>query len=135
MGLILDSSVVIAAERRGHTVREILEQIQATHGEVDIGLSVVTIAELIHGAYRAATEANKQRRLAFIDRLCSDVPVHALTLEMARMIGRIEGEQAAKGIVISFEDLAIGVTALHLGFDVATLNARHFRAIPGLTVV
>ena len=135
VGMILDSSVVIAAERRGHTVREILEQIKAIHGEIDIGLSVVTIAELVHGAYRATTEGNKQRRLVFIDRLCSDVPVHPLTIEMARMIGRIEGEQASKGIVISFEDLAIGVTALHLGFNVATLNARHFRTIPGLTVV
>lgn len=50
MGLILDSSVVIAAERRGCTVLEILEQIKASHGEIDIGLSVVTVAELIHGA-------------------------------------------------------------------------------------
>ena len=50
VGLILDSSVVIAAERRGHTVRQILEQIKTAHGEIDIGLSVVTIAELMHGA-------------------------------------------------------------------------------------
>lgn len=133
--MILDSSVVIAAERRGHTVRQILEQIKAAHGEVDIGLSVVTIAELMHGAYRAKDEANKSRRLAFIDRLCSDLPVYSLTVEIARRVGRVEGEQAARGIVITFEDLAIGITALHLGFDVATLNAKHFQAIPGLKVV
>jgi predicted nucleic acid-binding protein len=135
VGIILDSSVLIAAERRGHTVREILEEIQALHGEIEVGLSVVTVAELMHGAYRGADEANRHRRLAFIDRLCSDVPVHSLTLEIARMVGRIEGEQAANGIALAFEDLAIGVTALHLGFDVATRNARHFQAIPGLTVV
>ncbi len=82
MGLILDSSVVIAAERRGHTVLEILEQIKAIHGEIDIGLSVVTIAELIHGAYRAKTDEDRQRRLTFIDRLCSDVPIHPVTVEM-----------------------------------------------------
>ena len=135
MGLILDSSVLIAAERRGHTVRQILEQIQANHGETDIGLSVVTIAELIHGAYRAKADSDKQRRLTFIDRLCSDVPVHPLTVEMARVVGRIEGEQGAKGISIPFEDLVIGVTALQLGFDVATVNVRHFRLIPTLKVV
>lgn len=135
MGLILDSSVVIAAERRGHTVRQILEQIQASHGQIDIGLSVVTIAELMHGAYRAKADADKQRRLAFIDRLCSDVPVHPVTLETARTVGRIEGQQAAQGVVIAFEDLVIGVTALQLGFDVATLNVRHFRLIPGLNFV
>ena len=135
MGLILDSSIVIAAERRGHTVRQILEQIKAAYGEIDIGLSVVTIAELMHGAYRAKDEAQKRRRLAFIDRLCSDVLLHPVTVEVARRVGRIEGEQAAQGIVIAFEDLAIGVTALQLGFDVATLNLRHFQRIPGLTVV
>lgn len=135
MGLILDSSVVIAAERRGHTVRQILEQIKAAHGEIDIGLSVVTIAELMHGAYRAKSDADKRSRLAFIDHLCSDVPVQPVTIEIARRVGRIEGEQASQGVVIAFEDLVIGVTALHLGFDVATLNVRHFQRIPGLKVV
>jgi tRNA(fMet)-specific endonuclease VapC len=135
VGLILDSSVVIAAERRSHAVRQILEQIKAAHGEIDIGISVVTIAELMHGAYRAKSDADKRRRLTFIDHLCRDVPVHPISVEIARRIGRIEGEQAAQGIVIAFEDLAIGVTALHLGYDVATLNVRHFQRIPGLNVV
>jgi predicted nucleic acid-binding protein len=49
VGLILDSSVVIAGERRGHTVRQILEQLRAAHGEIEMGLSVVTIVELVHG--------------------------------------------------------------------------------------
>ncbi len=135
MGLILDSSVVIAAERRGHTVRQILEQIRASYGEIDIGFSVITVAELIHGAYRAKADSDRLRRLSFVDRLCSDVPVHPVTVEMARVVGRIEGEQGARGIAIPFEDLVIGVTALQLGFDVATLNARHFQLIPSLRVV
>jgi tRNA(fMet)-specific endonuclease VapC len=135
VGLILDSSVVIAAERRGHTVRQILEQIQASHGNIDIGLSVVTIAELVHGAYRANTEADRLRRLAFIDRLCSDVPVHPVTVEVARLVGRIEAEQSARGVAIAFEDLVIGVTALQLGFDIATYDVRHFQLIPNLKVV
>jgi len=92
--------VVISAERRGHTVLEILEQIRAIHGEIDIGLPVVTIAELIHGAYRAKADEDKRRRLNFIDRLCSDVPIHPFTVEMARIVGRIEGEQAARVIAI-----------------------------------
>jgi predicted nucleic acid-binding protein len=135
MGLILDSSVVIAAERRGHTILQILEQLQTSHGDIDIGLSVVTIAELIHGVYRAKADADKQRRLTFVDRLCSDVPVYPVTVEMARMVGRIEGEQAAKGIAIPFADLVIGATALQLGFDVVTHNFRHFQRNPSLKVV
>ena len=65
MGLILDSSVVIAGERRGHTVRQILEQFKTGYGEVEIGLSVVTIVELTHGIQRAGTEERRQRRQAF----------------------------------------------------------------------
>jgi tRNA(fMet)-specific endonuclease VapC len=135
VGIVLDSSVIIAAERRGRTVREILEQVQAAQGEVEIGLSVVTIAELVHGAYRTKTEAQQKRRLEFIERLSSDVPVHPVTLDIARLAGRIEGEQEALGVQFAFEDLLIGATALHLGFQVATLNLRDFRRIPGLSVV
>lgn len=135
MGIVLDSSVIIAAERRGRTVREILEQVQAARGDVEIGLSVVTIAELVHGAYRTKTQAQQQRRLEFIERLSSDVPVHPVTLDIARLAGRIEGQQEALGIQFAFEDLLIGATALHLGFDVATLNLRDFQRIPGLSLI
>ena len=38
MGIILDSTVIIVAERRGHTVREILEQLKAVQGEIEIGV-------------------------------------------------------------------------------------------------
>ena len=61
--------------------------------------------------------------------------VHPVTLEMAQLAGRIESQQAAQGIGIAFPDLLIGVTALHLGFSVVTLNVRHFQSIPGLSVV
>jgi predicted nucleic acid-binding protein len=135
MGLILDSSILIAAERKGSTVREALEQLKFHYGETEIGISVVSIAELTHGAYRAKEETHKRRRMEFVDRLCIDVPVYPITVEIARTVGRIEGQQAARGFTLSFEDLAIGVTALHLGYDVATLNDKDFRLIPGLRIV
>ena len=110
-------------------------KLKAAHGQIDIALSVVTIAELVHGVCRANDDERKRRRLAFIEELCSDVPVHPITVEIARRIGRIEGEQAKQENTIAFEDLAIGVTALYLGFDVATINVRHFQCIPGLNVI
>ena len=61
--------------------------------------------------------------------------MHPVSLPIAQLAGRIEGEQAAKGISIAMEDLLIGATALHLGFDVATLNVKHFSLIPGLKTV
>src|SRR5260221_7549978 len=132
MGVILDSSVLIAGERRGDSVRQILKRVQASHGETESGLSVVTIVELTHGIYRAKSDADRERRRAFTEELCRDVTVHAVTLEVAQLAGMVEGEQAARGLSIAFEDLLIGATALHLGYAVATLNVRHFRLIPGL---
>jgi tRNA(fMet)-specific endonuclease VapC len=73
--------------------------------------------------------------MEFIERLASDVPVHAITIEIARIAGRIQGQEQAKGIQFSFEDLFIGVTALHLGYSVATLNLRDFQRVPGLSIV
>jgi predicted nucleic acid-binding protein len=89
----------------------------------------------VHGAYRAKTPVHQEPRLSFINRLTSDLPVYPVTLEIARLAGRIEGQQEAKGIQLSFEDLLIGVTALSLGYAIGTLNVRHFARIPDLTVI
>ena len=55
MGLFLDSSVVIAAERRGDTVTAMLKQIVAPTGNQRAVLSAVGLTELAHGIYRAQT--------------------------------------------------------------------------------
>jgi tRNA(fMet)-specific endonuclease VapC len=135
MGLILDSSILIAGERRVESVREILKRVQTKHGETESGLSAVTIVELTHGIYRAKSDADRERRRAFTEELCRDIAVYPVTLEIAQLAGRVEGEQAARGVSIAFEDLLIGATALHLGYSVLTLNARHFQLIPGLSVI
>lgn len=135
MGLILDSSLLIAGERRGQRVWDILERVQASQGETESALSAITVVELTHGIYRAKSQADGQRRRAFVEELCQSIPVQPVTLEVAQLAGRIEGEQAAKGIVIALPDLLIGITALQLGYSVATVNVRHFRLIPGLSVV
>jgi predicted nucleic acid-binding protein len=135
MGLILDSSILIAGERRRETVKQVIQRVRAAHGDTESALSAISIIELTHGIYRAITDADKARRKAFSDELIRDMIVHPVSLAIAQLAGRIEGEQAAKGISIAIEDLIIGATALDLGFGVATLNVRHFQAIPGLRVV
>jgi len=83
MGLILDSSLLIAGERRAQRVWDILERVQAVQKEAEAALSAVTIVELTHGIYRAKSEADAQRRRAFVEELCQAVPVQPLTLEIA----------------------------------------------------
>jgi hypothetical protein len=44
-----------AANDAGITVREILEQVHSSQGEIEVRISVVTIAERVHGAYLRRT--------------------------------------------------------------------------------
>jgi len=134
MGVILDSSILIAGERHRDSVAEVLERIEAVCGRTEAALSAVTAVELTHGIYRARTDADRLRRQTFVEEVYQTVAVYPLTLEVARLAERIPGEQMGRGVSIHFPDLLIGATALHLGFGVATLNLKHFQAIPGLRV-
>jgi tRNA(fMet)-specific endonuclease VapC len=59
MGLILDSSVLIAGERHRESVRDILERVREKLSETESALSAVTAVELTHGIYRAKTDADR----------------------------------------------------------------------------
>ena len=93
------------------------------------------MAELVHGIYRAKTPSVAQRRREFIEELLELIPVHPATRRTAWLVGQIEGEQAANGNVLPFNDLLIAAAALEQGYAVLTSNLRHFSRIPNLTVV
>jgi predicted nucleic acid-binding protein len=135
MGLILDSSVVIAAERRGDKVEKLIEHVISATGDQDAALSSIGLTELAHGIYRAQSVAMRIRRQAFIDGLLRALTVYPYTKATALLAAKIDGEQQASGVTIPFGDLLIGATTLELGYSVATVNLRHFRLIPGLQIV
>lgn len=134
MGLILDSSVIIAAERGGNTVEHLIERVITTTGDQEAALSAVGLTELIHGIYRAQTAAQRKRRESFLSELLADLTVYPYTKETALLAGKLDGEQQSKGVIIPFPDLLIGATALSLSYSVLTANLRHFNSIPGLSV-
>ena len=135
MGLILDSSVIIAAEHRGDTVEQFIERVVNAAGDQEAALSAVGLTELIHGLYRATIPAVRVRRESFLNELLADLTVYPYTKETAMLAGKLDGEQQSKGVVIPFGDLLIGATALLLDYSVLTINLRDFRRIPGLNVV
>lgn len=55
MGVILDSSVVILAERRGDSIAKFLAEVTAISGDQEAALSSVGLTEFVHGMYRAKT--------------------------------------------------------------------------------
>ncbi|MGB6133541.1 MAG: PIN domain-containing protein [Acidobacteriaceae bacterium] len=134
MGLILDSSVLIAAERKGSNARQALTDIASRAPGEEVAISVVTLIELAHGAARAHTPERHAMRRQFLQELVSALPVHPVTVSLALRAGQIDGESTAKGVRIALSDLLIGVTALELGYRVATANLRHFSMVPGLEI-
>jgi predicted nucleic acid-binding protein len=135
LGLVLDSSVLIAAERRKLTAAQAIETVQKTIGEAPVVLSAVTVAEIGHGIYRANTPEIRQRRRKFLDELKATVPIYPLTGTTAEIVARIGGEQAAKGNTLPLGDLLIGACALELGYAIGTSNARDFKRIEGLQLI
>jgi tRNA(fMet)-specific endonuclease VapC len=131
---LLDTSVIVRAERRGVSIAEILTLIRETNGEAEVGVSVVTIAELTHGVQRSKSESQRERSQAFVDDVLATINVYPVTTEIAQRVGVISGQEAERGITLPFEDLLIGATALQLGFELATHNVRHFKMIPSLVV-
>ena len=67
MGLILDTSVLIARERRGLPIEHVILSASAL-GESELGLSTVSVLELTHGIYRARSEELKDRRRVYSQR-------------------------------------------------------------------
>lgn len=134
MGVILDSSIVIAAERQGDTVAGLLRRIASSFGDQEAAFSSIGFTELVHGIHRASTPEIRQRRETFIADLVAELPVYPFTRDTAMLAGKLDAEQQARGVVIPFPDLLIGATALWLTYKVATVNLRHFQQIPGLTI-
>jgi predicted nucleic acid-binding protein len=132
LGLILDSSVLIAAERKAQPVSDLLSSIRATVGVTEILLSAIRVIELEHGLWRANTVEIARRRRIYLDGVFLAIPVQPFTKEIAQLAARVDAEARKAGVVIPFADLQIGVTALYLGYSIGTLNARHFEMIPNL---
>ena len=135
LGVILDSSVVVEAERHHLNVAQFLKQIAQKIGETETALCSITVAELAHGIYRADTPERRERRRAFLDALKAAVPVYPITDSTAELVGKIGAKSSTIGVTIPFDDLLIGACALERGYSVATRNVRHFQRIPGLNLI
>jgi len=130
MGVILDTSVLIEAERREFEIDKFTEN----RGDEIFGLSVITAAELLHGVHRADSTKRRLKRSAYVEKVIELFPVYVFDISTARIYSELWSDLSSKGIQLGAHDLIIGSTALSLGFSVATFNLRHFEKIEGLKV-
>jgi len=130
MGVILDTSVLIEAERRKFEIDTFTENRE----EEIFGLSVITVAELLHGVHRADSTRKRLKRSAYVEKVIELFPIYVFDISIARIYAELWSDLSKKGIQIGAHDLIIGSTALTLGFSVATFNIRHFERIEGLRI-
>jgi tRNA(fMet)-specific endonuclease VapC len=128
MGIIYDTAVLIKVERTGAELTSLL------NGRTDgpVGISVVSIAELLHGAYRADTAQRRANRFAFVETLCKMFPVFDYDMAAAKIFAEIWSSTARKGISVGINDLIIASTAISRGYSVLTINKKDFEKIEGL---
>lgn len=131
MGTLIDSSVLIAAERRTLDLDAAIE----ADGEEGVAIAAITASELLHGVERATNPAQRQRRAAFVETLLAALPILPFDLVTARIHASLWATLASKGKSVGPHDLLIGATAIAAGYRVVTRDRRGFERIPGLEVV
>lgn len=82
MALLVDTSVLIDAERRNRSLSSNL-------GDEDRAISVVTVSELLHGVHRAKGGTARTQRAAFVEGLLAAVQALPITMAVARIHAEI----------------------------------------------
>ncbi|MEO7028192.1 MAG: PIN domain-containing protein [Acidobacteriaceae bacterium] len=132
MGLIFDTTEFIAAERSHRSIGDVIASFDS---QEEIGISVVTVAELQHGVRRAQGHRQLERRRLLLEDALSVFKVHPFTRVIAMRVGDLDAELAMQGKRTDFADLVIAATALDLNFALVTNNTRHFTRIPDLRIL
>ncbi len=129
MGLVLDTCILIHAERHG----ALDFSPWASHG--DAFISAITVSELLVGVHRADNDACRARRSAFVEAILAQLPALDFTMETARVHAGLFAALSQQGQMIGAHDLIIAATALSHGCAVITTNAAEFAQVPGLDVL
>lgn len=129
--MILDTSVLIAAERRTIRFEAFLEKL----GDEPVAMAAITASELLHGCHWATDAGTRARRSAFVDSLLDIIPVLPFGLPEARRHAALWADLVREGAMIGPHDLLIAATALARGEALATLNHREFARVPGLRLI
>jgi tRNA(fMet)-specific endonuclease VapC len=131
MGVILDSSVLIAAERGKFNLSALLQ----AHPTEVFHIAAITAAELLHGCERANTAALRERRDRFVESVIRDFGVVPFGLAEAREHAQLWAALEIAGQTIGSRDMEIAATALSLGFSIATRNTGEFQRVSNLRLL
>lgn len=125
--LILDTTILIAAERTGLRLDDLIGD------EDDVAIAAVTAAELLVGVELADT-SRREGRGSFVEGLLESIPVEEYDLEVARVHAGLLAHTRRSGRVRGAHDLLIAATASSRQRIVVTADAAGFDDLPGVAV-
>ena len=129
MGALIDSSVLIAAERGRLSLQEVLDR----RADEPAAVAAITVSEVFHGLYRLGG-VRLARARAFVEQWLALLPVIPFDLSAARVHAALAADLKRKGMPMGAHDLMIAATAVHLGYAVATCDRRGFGRVDDLAV-
>jgi tRNA(fMet)-specific endonuclease VapC len=128
MKVMLDTNICIYLIKKQPS--SVLERFH-TFPVGDIGISIITLAELDYGVAKSRSHV---RNRAALEQFVAPLEVADFDREAAQIYGRIRASLEAKGTLVGGMDLLIAAHAISLGARLVTNNLREFRRIPGLRV-
>ena len=129
--MILDSSIIIAAERARFDLDGLLE----SHRDEPVRIAAITASELLHGWERAPAGRRRDHRKQFVENVLRILPAVPFDLDSARVHARLWARLEEQGNPIGAHDLLIAATCVREGDSIATLNRQEFSRIVELSVV
>lgn len=132
MGLVIDTSAVVAVERAGEAWPRLVEPF----ADEEVVLPAIAYAELLVGVALADTPRRAQRRREGLDALADAVEIVDFSAAVAERWSELFAHLMRSGRAIPSNDMAVAATALHLGFGVLVgpTDEVHFRTVPDLRV-
>ena len=131
MGLILDTSAIVAWERAQDA-----GQVIFLDGNEELVMPAVVWAEALAGVRLADSALRAARRMARLEALRRLMGIEPFTAETAEHHADIFAELTRSGLMIPQNDIAVAATArcLGCGVMVGPKDEAHFRRIAGLEV-
>ena len=131
MGLILDTSVLIAAERGRFRIADLF----AAYPDEGFYIATITAAELLHGVERAKPQERRAVRSAVVEQYLLHLELIDFDLAVARRHAVLWASLETSGIIIGPYDMLIAATALEYNHRMVTLNTSEFSRVPALQLV